>query len=80
MADGSLTFCWLQHQMPLRRLLAATSTSEAQAAEALRDRWLEPVATGRALAGVTSAHLRRLPPSAALQGGPPYNANHPPLQ
>lgn len=59
MADGSLTFCWLQHQMPLRRLIAATSTSEAPAADALRDRWLEPVATGRALAGVAFAHLRR---------------------
>lgn len=59
MADGSLTFCWLQHQMPLRRLLAATTTSETPAADALRDRWLEPVATGRALAGVAFAHLRR---------------------
>jgi alkylation response protein AidB-like acyl-CoA dehydrogenase len=59
LADGSLSFCWLQHQMPLRRLLAASSTPEAPAADALRKRWLEPVATGRALAGVAFAHLRR---------------------
>jgi alkylation response protein AidB-like acyl-CoA dehydrogenase len=59
MADGSLSFCWLQHQVPLRRLQTATSTAEAPAAEALRERWLEPVATGRALAGVAFAHLRR---------------------
>lgn len=25
MADGSLTFCWLQHPMPLRRLLSAAA-------------------------------------------------------
>jgi alkylation response protein AidB-like acyl-CoA dehydrogenase len=59
MADGSLSFCWLQHQVPLRRLQTATSTAEAPAAEALRESWLEPVATGRALAGVAFAHLRR---------------------
>jgi alkylation response protein AidB-like acyl-CoA dehydrogenase len=59
LADGSLSFCWLQHQLPLRRLLAARSTPEAPAADALRDRWLEPVATGQALAGVAFAHLRR---------------------
>jgi alkylation response protein AidB-like acyl-CoA dehydrogenase len=59
MADGSLTFCWLQHQMPLRRLLNAVSTPAAPAASALRDRWLEQVASGQALAGVAFAHLRR---------------------
>jgi alkylation response protein AidB-like acyl-CoA dehydrogenase len=59
MADGSLTFCWLQHQMPLRRLLNALSTPEAPAASALRERWLEHVASGQALAGVAFAHLRR---------------------
>ena len=31
MADGSLAFCWMQHQMPLRRLLTASSTPEAPA-------------------------------------------------
>jgi alkylation response protein AidB-like acyl-CoA dehydrogenase len=59
MADGSLTFCWLQHQLPLRRLLNALSTPEAPAASALRERWLEHVASGQALAGVAFAHLRR---------------------
>lgn len=59
MADGSLTFCWLQHQLPLRRLLAAAATPEAPAAPELRRRWLEPVASGRALAAVAFAHLRR---------------------
>jgi alkylation response protein AidB-like acyl-CoA dehydrogenase len=58
-ADGSLTFCWLQHQSPLKRLLAAASTPEAPAADGLRRRWLEPVARGTALAAVASAHLRR---------------------
>lgn len=37
MADGSLTFCWLQHQMPLRRLLSAAATAEAPAAAELKD-------------------------------------------
>lgn len=59
MADGSLTFCWLQHQMPLRRLRDAIATAEAPAADALRLRWLDPVATGQALAAVAFAHLRR---------------------
>ncbi|MFZ0408087.1 MAG: acyl-CoA dehydrogenase family protein [Cyanobium sp.] len=73
MADGSLTFCWLQHQLPLRRLLGAVSSPEAPAAGALRRRWLEPVASGRALAAVAFAHLRRAgPPNPAatrLPGG-----------
>jgi hypothetical protein len=59
MADGSLTFCWLQHQLPLRRLLNAVSSPAAPAASALRERWLEHVASGQALAGVAFAHLRR---------------------
>ncbi len=59
MADGSLTFCWLQHQLPWRRLLAATSTPDAPAADDLRHRWLEPVATGLALGGGAFAQLRR---------------------
>jgi alkylation response protein AidB-like acyl-CoA dehydrogenase len=73
MADGSLTFCWLQHQMPLRRLLSAAATAEAPAASELQHRWLEPVASGRALAAVACAHLRRPgPPNPAttrLHGG-----------
>ena len=73
MADGSLTFCWLQHQLPLRRLLCATTTAEAPAAEALRERWLEPVASGRALAAVAFAQLRRPgapnPAATRLPGG-----------
>ncbi|MEI7667163.1 MAG: hypothetical protein WCI65_14050 [Synechococcaceae cyanobacterium ELA263] len=59
MADGSLTFCWLQHQLPLRRLLSAISTAEAPAADDLRLLWLEPVATGLALGGGAFAQLRR---------------------
>jgi alkylation response protein AidB-like acyl-CoA dehydrogenase len=59
MADGSLTFCWLQHQMPLRRLDHAVATPEAPAAVDLRQRWLDSVASGRALAAVAFAHLRR---------------------
>jgi len=63
MADGSLCFCWLQQQMPLRRLHAARTTVQAPQAEQLRHRWLEPVACGRALAAVAFAQLRR--PAAA---------------
>ena len=59
MADGALTFCWLQHQLPWRRLLAATSTADAPAADDLRHRWLERVATGLALGGGAFAQLRR---------------------
>ena len=61
-APWNLLLCsgsWLQHQMPLRRLLNAVSNPEAPAASALRDRWLEQVASGQALAGVAFAHLRR---------------------
>ena len=73
MADGSLTFCWLQHQTPLQRLQSAKATPEAPAAEVLRQRWLEPVASGRALAAVAFAHLRRAgapnPEATRLPGG-----------
>lgn len=73
MADGSLTFCWLQHQMPLRRLLSATATAEAPAAAELQHRWLEPITSGRALAAVAFAHLRRPgapnPAATRLPGG-----------
>ena len=73
MADGSLTFCWLQHQTPLQRLLQATVTPEAPAAAALRQRWLTPVARGQALAAVAFAHLRRPgppnPTATRLDGG-----------
>ncbi len=73
MADGSLTFCWLQQKVPLRRLLNAVSSPEAPAASALRDRWLEQVASGQALAGVAFAHLRRAgaanPAATRIPGG-----------
>ena len=73
MADGSLTFCWLQHQLPWRRLLAATSTADAPAADDLRHRWLEPVATGLALGGGAFAQLRRpgepTPAATRIPGG-----------
>lgn len=73
MADASLCFCWLQHQLPLRRLLSAANTTEAPAAEELQRRWLEPVASGQALAAVAFAHLRRPgppnPSATRLPGG-----------
>jgi hypothetical protein len=58
MADGSLTFCLQQHQLPLRRLRGATTTAEAPAADALRQRWLDRVANGRALAAVAFASVQ----------------------
>lgn len=73
MADGSLTFCWLQHQLPWRRLLSATSTPDAPAADTLRNRWLELVATGLALGGGAFAQLRRpgepTPAATRIPGG-----------
>ena len=54
-ADASTWFCWVQHQSPLRTLARASSPG----AEALRGRWLGGMVSGRLLAAVAFAHLRR---------------------
>lgn len=48
-------FCWTQHTTPLR------SVQEARggAADELRDRWLNGLATGQSIAAVAVAHVRR---------------------
>ncbi|PZS19155.1 MAG: hypothetical protein DLM54_07370 [Acidimicrobiales bacterium] len=56
-ACGATYFVWAQHHSPVR-LLAATAN------DGLRRRWLEPLCSGQALAGVAFAYLRRPGPAA----------------
>ncbi len=61
---GSTWFCWTQHHGPLAAVAASPD-------EGLRARWLEPLATGRALAGVAFAHVRRPGPPAVTASRSP---------
>lgn len=56
-ADLSTWFVTTQHGMPLAMLAGSENV-------ALKDRWLRPMCTGGALAGVAVAHLRRPGPAA----------------
>ena len=51
-ADLATWFVTTQHAMPLAVLAASPNTD-------LREQWLRPLCTGKALAGVAVAHLRR---------------------
>lgn len=55
-ACGSTWFVLTQHAMPLAVTAASTNA-------AVTDRWLRPLATGDALAGVAVSHLRRPGPA-----------------
>ena len=55
-ACGTTWFCWTQHRGPTDTVNAATTSGEA-GTEAVS--YAEPLRTGRALAGVAFAHLRR---------------------
>ncbi len=59
MADASTWFCWAQHQTPLRTLDGTTPGIVQPASASLRDRWLDDLSSGRALAAVAFAHVRR---------------------
>lgn len=59
MADASTWFCWAQHQTPLRTLEGVAPGIVQPAGRSLRDRWLDDLMTGRALAAVAFAHVRR---------------------
>ena len=56
-ACGTTWFCWAQHHTPLAMVVSADD-------EAVRERWLEPLVTGRELAAVAFAHVRRPGPPA----------------
>jgi alkylation response protein AidB-like acyl-CoA dehydrogenase len=58
-ADASTWFCWVQHQSPLRSLAQAVPTDRAPFVEDLKSRWLGGMESGRFLAAVAFAHLRR---------------------
>ena len=58
-ADASTWFCWVQHQSPLRSLAQAAPTDRAPFVEGLKSRWLDGMESGRFLAAVAFAHLRR---------------------
>ena len=58
-ADASTWFCWVQHQSPLRSLAQAVPTDRAPFVEELKSRWLGGMESGRFLAAVAFAHLRR---------------------
>lgn len=51
-ACGTTWFCFAQHRSPTVELMASDN-------QVMRDRWLEPMATGEALASIAFAHLRR---------------------
>lgn len=59
MADASTWFCWAQHQTPLRTLDGTALGIVQPASASLRDRWLDDLSSGRALAAVAFAHVRR---------------------
>jgi alkylation response protein AidB-like acyl-CoA dehydrogenase len=60
-ACGTTWFCWTQHRAPTEMI----NDSEN---DELRERWGQQLATGRALAGVAFAHVRRPgPPSVTAQ-------------
>lgn len=56
-ACGATWFVTAQHQLPLAVLAASTQ-------QGMRERWLRPLCTGGALAGVAIAHVRRPGPPA----------------
>lgn len=51
-ACGTTWFCFAQHRSPTAAVVASENTS-------LRDRWVRPLVSGQALAGIAFAHLRR---------------------
>jgi alkylation response protein AidB-like acyl-CoA dehydrogenase len=57
--DASTWFCWSQHQTPLRALEAVAPSPDAPAADGLRARLLPGLRSGRLLAAVAFAHVRR---------------------
>ena len=58
-SDASTWFCWSQHQTPLRALEASVPSPDAPAVDALRSRLLPGLRSGRLLAAVAFAHVRR---------------------
>lgn len=59
MADASTWFCWAQHQTPLRTLEGTAPGIVQTAGRSLRERWIDDLSSGRALAAVAFAHVRR---------------------
>ncbi len=59
MADASTWFCWVQHQSPLRVLAGDAAGLRDPVPSALRDAYLDDLATGRALGATAFAHVRR---------------------
>ncbi|MEU3755102.1 acyl-CoA dehydrogenase family protein [Streptomyces olivoreticuli] len=56
-ADGATWFVYAQHHQPVRAVAASDN-------QALRDRWLTPLLTGRTLSGHAISHLARPGPPA----------------
>lgn len=61
--DATTWFCWVQHQSPLRMLEQATVTELTPDVEALQASLLPDLRSGRRLAAVAFAHLRRPGPA-----------------
>lgn len=59
MADASVWFSWAQHQSPMNLLAKASQTPATPFADEIKDRWLEGLQSGKFLASVAFAHLRR---------------------
>ncbi len=58
-ADASTWFCWVQHVTPLRVLAGRAAGEVSAGSDVLRARLLPELRTGRRLAAVAFAHLRR---------------------
>jgi alkylation response protein AidB-like acyl-CoA dehydrogenase len=61
--DATTWFCWVQHQSPLRALEFATPGPDSPGVAELRSTLLPGLRTGRRLAAVAFAHLRRPGPA-----------------
>lgn len=61
--DATTWFCWVQHQSPLRMLEGAVPSERTPGVGQLQESLLPDLQTGRQLAAVAFAHLRRPGPA-----------------
>jgi alkylation response protein AidB-like acyl-CoA dehydrogenase len=65
-SDLSTWFCWVQHQTPLRIIEELSTGIETPAAVAIKESLLPPLRSGRSLAAIAFAHVRRPGPANPL--------------
>jgi alkylation response protein AidB-like acyl-CoA dehydrogenase len=57
--DATTWFCWVQHQSPLRALEKATTGADTPSVDDMKAALLPDLRSGRQLAGIAFAHVRR---------------------